>query len=87
MKILKSKSGIGHSRLTEYVIDNQIAREDIFTITLDGQGPLEKFTIFYYAEPKPESEKKVFGVKVIFYNCDKLKTYHNYGLSYAAAKL
>jgi hypothetical protein len=60
MKILKSKSGISDWELTEFVKSNQITKEDILTITSDGAGVVERFTLFYYEEPKPENEKKSF---------------------------
>lgn len=60
MKILKSKCSLSDWQLTEFVKNNQIPREDIFSIVSNGNGSLELFSIFYYEEPKPEEKKKGF---------------------------
>jgi len=60
MKILKSKTGLSDYHLTEFVNDNQIAREDILFITSDHEGFTSSFNIFYYEEPKSKDEKKGF---------------------------
>ncbi|MES2377503.1 MAG: hypothetical protein V4553_13030 [Bacteroidota bacterium] len=58
MKILKAKKPFDAKMLAKFVNDNQIAREDIFSIVAD---PITAFfTIFYYEEPKPEEDKKGF---------------------------
>jgi hypothetical protein len=46
MIILKSDYFSTHERLTRYINENQIKREDILLIT---QGP-GSFTIFFYAD-------------------------------------
>lgn len=58
MKILKSKTGLADWKLTDLINNNQIPREDILSITSDGDGLTQHFNIFYYEEPKPEEEKK-----------------------------
>ncbi|NNU33595.1 hypothetical protein HK413_04530 [Mucilaginibacter sp. S1162] len=60
MKILKSKVDSGDWRLTEFINTNNISREDILTIIVSGNGFNQKYTLFYYEEPKPEDEKKGF---------------------------
>jgi hypothetical protein len=59
MKILKSKTPLNAERLSKFVNDNQIAKEDIFAIVPDGTM-INLLTLFYYEEPKPEDEKKGF---------------------------
>ncbi|HWY38120.1 MAG TPA: hypothetical protein VNY73_06145 [Bacteroidia bacterium] len=60
MKVLKSRNGLGHKMVTEFVNDNNIAKEDIFSIVSNGAESFESFTIFYYEEPKPDEKKKGF---------------------------
>nr|WP_294796270.1 hypothetical protein [uncultured Mucilaginibacter sp.] len=60
MKVLKFESSMSRKLLIIFATDNKIAREDIITITCDGQGSLSEYTLFYYGEPEPEKEKKGF---------------------------
>jgi len=58
MKIFKSKKLL-RPEVAQFINDNQIPREDIFSIVADG-AVIGSFTLFYYEEPKPEEEKKGF---------------------------
>ncbi|HWY38118.1 MAG TPA: hypothetical protein VNY73_06135 [Bacteroidia bacterium] len=60
MKTLQSKTFLDDTLLTAFVANNGITKDDIINITSVGTVGLITHTLYYYAEPKPVSEKKGF---------------------------
>ena len=62
MKILKARRFEGHDKLITFVMDNNIAREDILSIKSAGDYSILSFTMFYYADPEViEKERNFWG--------------------------
>ena len=59
MIILKSKVFAINDKLTNFVNDNNISRDNILSITVHYNSVKEIYTIFYYADS--ESEEKTRG--------------------------
>lgn len=59
MKILKSRNFDSHTQLTQFVNDNDIAREDILNINRSSQY-ISECQMFYYGDSEAKEKERNF---------------------------